>query len=107
MKKQDWTPRQYDWTPQEAILHLSGHEWWDYMHQVRHELGEDRFHQWVLRMARPWYRRMKFVDMMAWNDRNSAFNLDHEVIRRMHRFSDNGEKVTAGIIAQSMESMLG
>lgn len=107
MKKQDWTPRQHDWTPQETIMNLSGHEWWDYMQGTFKTLGEVAFYQWVLRMARPWYRRAKFINQMAWNDRNSTFYLDYAAIIRTHHFStDDREKVTADIVAQSMVAML-
>lgn len=105
MSKQDWTPRLMDLPPEEAFLKLKGHDWWDFMQERQKTLGKEEFHRWALRLAKPWWRRKKFIEMMAWNDRNSSFNLEYELILLKHRFAE-GDKVTAEIVVDSLLSML-
>lgn len=105
MSKQDWTPRLMDLPPEEAFLKLKGHDWWDFMHERAVGLGYEEFHRWVLRLAKPWWRRKKIIEMMAWNDHNSTFNLEYDDILRTHRFME-GDKVTAELVVDVLEQMM-
>lgn len=103
--KQDWSPRKMDLLPQEAILELEGLAWWNAVQEERNRRGPKGFRQWALRMARPWYRRAKIIKMMAWNDRNSEWNLDRDILRT-HHFRGDGSKVTAETVVASLEAMV-
>lgn len=105
MAKQDWSPRLMDLPPLDRLKKLDGLAWWDAMTELRQKMTPAVFHHWILRVARPWPVRAKIIMMMAWNDHNSSWNLDRDILRT-HRFSDDGTKVTAEIVAESLESML-
>lgn len=104
--KQDWSPREMDLAPEEAVVKLRHHAWWDYMQALKESTPPETFHAWLLRMARPWWRRAVIIKAMAWNDRNSTWHLEQTLILHRHRFSDNGDKVTKEIVVDSLESML-
>lgn len=104
--KQDWSPREMDLPPAEAIVKLRHHAWWDFMEAMKNWEPPEKFHHWLLRMARPWWRRAILITHMAWNDRNSTFYLEYDRIMRTHRFGDDNEKMTAEIVAESLEQML-
>lgn len=104
--KQDWSPREMDLPPDQAIVKLRDHAWWDFIQALKNATPPEDFHRWLLRMARPWWRRAEIIKRMAWNDRNSTWHLELALILHRHRFSDDGGKVTAEAVVESLESML-
>lgn len=79
-------------------------EWWDQMAEVYRQLGNDRFIEWAERKVRPQPQWERAVKMMAWNDRNSEFNLDRDILE--HRRNREGDPWTEGDVAVALASML-
>jgi hypothetical protein len=87
------------------FMNLEGHAWWDAMVQVYQKLGVERFRGWLLHELAAWVRRVKVIEMLAWNDHNSEWNLHQDEIVRDRRLPD-GEPVTPELVAESMIQMI-
>lgn len=81
-----------------------GPRFWDELFIIYQELGRDEFLDWAEKAVRPQETWAHAVRMMAWNDRNSEFNLDRKIAES--RETREGERITEADIASALESML-
>jgi hypothetical protein len=79
--------------------------WWDDMQSVKDEMNSAAFVRWLAGKVKRLGARRKVIGLLAWNDRNSDWNLEYNLIVRTGRFSD-GERATAEAVAQSVVNML-
>lgn len=81
-----------------------GPRFWDELVIIYQELGRDAFLEWAEKAVEPKATWEHVVKMMAWNDRNSEFNLDRNIAET--RKTREGETLTGEDIALALDSML-
>lgn len=81
-----------------------GPRFWDELFAIYEELGHDAFLDWAEKAVRPQEAWEHAVKMMAWNDRNSEFNLDRKIAES--RKTREGDRITEADVAAALESML-
>lgn len=81
----------------------NGPKFWDKMADIYRRMGGERFLKWAERAVAPRDAWAHAVNMMAWNDRNSEFNLDPNIAES--RETREGDEVTEADVALAMESM--
>jgi hypothetical protein len=99
-----------EWIPRERIMAhgmpktTQGHRFFDELFIIYQELGSQQFLDWAEKAVRPQDTWEHTVRMMAWNDRNSEFNLDRNIAK--FRKTREGERITEEDVAAALESML-
>ena len=82
----------------------NGPRFWDDLFIIYQELGRDAFLEWAEKAVEPQETWERVVKMMAWNDRNSEFNLDRDIAE--FRRNREGDKITGEDVALALDSML-
>jgi len=82
----------------------NGPRFWDDLLIIYQELGRDAFMEWAEKEVEPQETWEHVVKMMAWNDRNSEFNLDRDIAE--FRRNREGDKITGEDVALALDSML-
>lgn len=80
-------------------------DWWEAMAAIRRKVGPERFRAWMIQETKPWVGRVKVIEELAWNDRNSEWSLNFEEIVKT-RMLDEDTPASPETVTDSLEQMI-